>query len=83
MAAMLLHELVADGQPQPEAMVLGRKERLEEAAHLLRPDARTGVPKPHAHLPAVGRQGEIDLKISAAGRHDLESIGDDVAEDLL
>src|SRR5437870_12884767 len=45
LAPVLLHDLVADGQPQPGALAdrLGRVERIEDAAEALGRDARAGV----------------------------------------
>src|SRR3954454_3644960 len=59
-AAVLLHHLVADGQPQAEPALLGGEERIEDARARRRRIAAALVEHLHLHHAALAR-AHVDL----------------------
>src|SRR5262249_29692459 len=92
-AAVLLEDAVADRQPEPEALVLGREERIEDArAHVggnpgplvahLRLD-HAALPRAQIHLAEKRVQADPRRqRQTPAAPHRLERVADEVVEDL-
>src|SRR5690348_1553517 len=78
-AAMILHDAVDEGEPESGTIQLGREERLEDVADILRRDAFTAVH--HADFQAVTRRRHRHAQLATV-RHRLDRVEADVPECL-
>ncbi|MNV02306.1 hypothetical protein D3C71_925380 [compost metagenome] len=85
-AAVQLHQLLGDGQAQPEAAVapgggaIGLAEAAEQVAQELRGDAIAAVGDADRPVPAIAAQGH---RHGAFGRGEFDRIGEQVPQHLL